>query len=256
MRAGAGRGVEGLCCGGVGERHVCMCVPGGGGRRWWTCWRATSRERGGEGVVYFNPKKMERGDGRAIRQNQAKRGGCKGDMEGCRSGRREQGLNGRRAHREPPPTRSSPSLHSPHTRTTPTSSPPPHLPLTSASSPPLSPIPPHSDVRLAACNALAAVSVAQEGRDAIRTAGGLRPLVLLLGGGCGGGGAGATTAAAALALMNCSACDVCKVGVGGGGRGSHSGGGGPGALHPGRGGGGQGGGGGGGRVCVWREGWW
>ncbi|PNW80183.1 hypothetical protein CHLRE_08g381483v5 [Chlamydomonas reinhardtii] len=70
-----------------------------------------------------------------------------------------------------------------------------------------------ADVRLAACNALAAVSVAQEGRDAIRTAGGLRPLVLLLGGGCGGGGAGATTAAAALALMNCSACDVCKAAI-------------------------------------------
>ncbi|KAG2424344.1 hypothetical protein HXX76_014553 [Chlamydomonas incerta] len=63
-----------------------------------------------------------------------------------------------------------------------------------------------ADVRLAACNALAAVSVAQEGRDAIRTAGGLRPLVLLL----GGGSRSAAAAAAALALMNCSACDVCK----------------------------------------------
>ncbi len=63
-------------------------------------------------------------------------------------------------------------------------------------------------MRLGACNALAAVSTVQEGRDAIRAAGGLRPLALLL----AEGSRSATTAAAALTLMNCSACDTCKVG--------------------------------------------
>ncbi|GFR49294.1 hypothetical protein Agub_g11316 [Astrephomene gubernaculifera] len=62
------------------------------------------------------------------------------------------------------------------------------------------------DVRLSACNALAAVCVAQEGRDAVRSAGGLRPLVMLL----AEGSRSPLAAAAAAALMNCSACDVCK----------------------------------------------
>lgn len=63
-----------------------------------------------------------------------------------------------------------------------------------------------SEMRLGACNALAAVSTVQEGRDAIRAAGGLRPLALLL----AEGSRSATAAAAALTLMNCSACDTCK----------------------------------------------
>lgn len=63
------------------------------------------------------------------------------------------------------------------------------------------------DVRLAAAQALAAVAVTQDGRDAIRTGGGLRPLVLLLGEGVDT----PVTVASSLAIMNCSTCDICKV---------------------------------------------
>ncbi|GIL79607.1 hypothetical protein Vretimale_12310 [Volvox reticuliferus] len=62
------------------------------------------------------------------------------------------------------------------------------------------------DVRLASCNAIAAVSMVQEGRDAVRSSGGLRPLVMLL----AEGSRSTVAAAAAAALMNCSACDTCK----------------------------------------------
>ncbi|GIL52403.1 hypothetical protein Vafri_8286 [Volvox africanus] len=62
------------------------------------------------------------------------------------------------------------------------------------------------DVRLASCNAIAAVSMVQEGRDAVRSSGGLRPLVMLL----AEGSRSSVAAAAAAALMNCSACDTCK----------------------------------------------
>ncbi|KXZ55481.1 hypothetical protein GPECTOR_2g1030 [Gonium pectorale] len=65
------------------------------------------------------------------------------------------------------------------------------------------------DVRLAACNALTAVSVVQEGRDAVRSCGGLRPLVMLL----AEGSRSPIAAAAGAVLMNCSACDVCKVAI-------------------------------------------
>lgn len=51
--------------------------------------------------------------------------------------------------------------------------------------------------------------MAQEGRDAVRSSGGLRPLVMLL----GEGTRSPVASAAAAALMNCSACDTCKVGL-------------------------------------------
>ncbi|EFJ45999.1 hypothetical protein VOLCADRAFT_118256 [Volvox carteri f. nagariensis] len=65
------------------------------------------------------------------------------------------------------------------------------------------------DVRLASCNAIAAVSMVQEGRDVVRSSGGLRPLVMLL----AEGSRSPVAAAAAWALMNCSACDTCKASV-------------------------------------------
>jgi hypothetical protein len=73
------------------------------------------------------------------------------------------------------------------------------------------PLSPHSrcnsELCIAACQALTSIAAHPDGRIAIRTSGGLQPLVQLL-----AEGVDAPTAInAALALMNCSACDACKV---------------------------------------------